>query len=242
MSKKLIVKIFFVLILLGSVVSLVVSLAETANDYKNLKRAEARIKVNPDWRQLWETALRGRSLLANPQDEEAYLAAAFRWKSLADLTGEKIFYLKARYIYDLAIQRKDLKTAYLSSLNAGNISRTLKEFETADEYYLKAISMNPGEAGIYIIRAEFLRYDLKLEPKAIKEFYTKGLNTLIGQEYVRLASDYAFYLKSSGDLNEALKQYKLLLLVMPSYQPYVTSVKEIEEQQRRMGENQSKTP
>lgn len=242
LSKKPIVKIFFALILLGSIVVLVVSLTAIANDYKNLKKAEARIKVNPDWLQLWENAKQGRSLLANPQDEEAYLAAAFRWKSLADLTGEKIFYLKARHIYDLAIARKDLKTAYLSILNAGNISRTLKEFETADEYYLKAISMNPGEAGTYITRAELLRYDLKRDPQIIKEFYTKSLSILIGQEYVRLASDYAFYLKSSGNFGEALKQYKLLLLVMPSYEPYATAIKEIEEEQGRAGKNQSNAP
>lgn len=219
--------VFLILICLLAVFATAAPNAPKIKAYFAFRKAEVKIKANPAWAELYQRAQEGGGLLKDAKNEENYIAAAFRWKSLADAMGERIFYLKALEIYDQAISRKDF-SSYLSSLNAGNVSRTIKEFERADKYFLHAIELNPGEAGTYMTRAELLRYDLRQTPKAIKEFYLSGLKRLIGREYLRLAADYAVYLKETGDYEEALKQYKLLLIVMPAQESFKTSITEIE--------------
>lgn len=215
----------FICVLAVLAVSFVV--APKIKDYIALRKIEAKISSNPAWAELYKKAQEGKQLLKDPKGEEEYLAAAFRWKSLADAMGEKIFYLKALEIYDMAGDRKDFK-AYLSTLNAGNVSRAIKQFKKADEYYLNAIKLNPGEAGTYMARAELLRYDLGVSHEEIKKFYLDSFKILIGSEVIRLTADYAAYLKETGDYQEALKQYELLLTVMPGNSQYPQSVSEIE--------------
>ncbi len=218
---------FLIFICLLAIFAVSFKIAPKIKSYTALRKIETKINSNPLWIELYKKAQAGGELLEGAKGEEEYIAAAFRWKSLADATGEKIFYLKALDIYDQAIARRDLMP-YLSSLNAGNVSRIIKEFGRADEYYLQAIKLNPGEAGTYMTRAELLRYDLGMSHEEIKRFYLQSLKILIGREYIRLAADYAVYLKEAREYQEALNQYKLLLTVMPGNSQYLQSISEIE--------------
>jgi len=235
--------LIFILILsfAAAIFGLVFKVLPEIRSYLALKKIEEKINANPAWLDLYKRAQDGSEDLKGKTvtSEEEYIGIAFRWKSLADATGEEVFYLKALDLYDQAIARTDFGP-YISSFNAGNVSRIIGRLGDADRYYLKAIELDPGEAGTYMARAELLRYDLRADPKTIKEFYLFGLKRLMGQEYIRFASDYAAYLKEAGDYEEALKQYQLLFTVMPSYEPYRQSIAEIEAKLKERASGQSR--
>lgn len=226
--KKRLWRVIFIFIGAGSILLILISLSLTFGAYSETRRLESRVSSNPEWQKMYDYAKEGqKNLVTGKSDEELYMAAAFRWKSLGDATGEREFYLRSLEIYNEAIQRTDFGR-YILTLNAGNVARLLGDFELADKYYLSAMQLNPGEAGTYLTRAEMLKNNLKADREDIKNFYKQSLEVLIGREYLRLASDYAGYLKEIGDLNLALDQYKLLRTVIPNDRSYAEAIEEIE--------------
>ena len=201
-----------------------------ARDYFKLKLFEPKIKANQVWSQLYNDAKEGDKMLDGKEDNfEYYLAAGLNWKSLGDQTGEAIFYKKSLKIYEQAIYKFGSK-AYIAYLNAANVARALKKFELANKYYDMAIEINFGEAGTYMTKAEFMRYDLKSPHEEIAAFYNLGLKRLIGQEYIRLLTEYASYLQTAKYYEEAINAYKILLLIFPNHEPYLDLIKTLEEQ------------
>ncbi|MBI2099147.1 hypothetical protein HYT45_01890 [Candidatus Uhrbacteria bacterium] len=222
-------RILVVFALLLALILLLPPALNIASAFKEERRVAAKIKNNPAWSELYSAAKEGDKLLKKDEDNlEMYLSAGFRWKSVADATTEAVFYRNALDVYDKAIKKFGDRN-YLPFLNAANVLRYLKEFERADRYYLEAIKSNPGEAGIYIARAELMRYDLKKTPEEIRAFYQKGLAVLVGQEVLRLAADYVSYLVETEQFAEALQMYKKLALIMPGHEPYQAAIKELEE-------------
>lgn len=222
-----------VLVLVVLLALMVVGLSVFAGrDYFKLKLFEPKIKANQVWSKLYADAREGDKLLRENKDNyEHYLAAGLNWKSLGDQTGEAIFYKKSLEVYEQAIRKFGTK-AYVAHLNAANTARYLKDFKLANKYYGLAIDMNPGEAGTYMAKAELMRYELKSSHEEIVTFYDNSLKVLIGGEYIRLVTDYAAYLRGTEHFEEAIKVYKLLLLIFPNHGPYLDLIKTLEEQLR----------
>jgi tetratricopeptide (TPR) repeat protein len=116
------------------------------------------------------------NILKEEKDKlENYAALGLAWKSLADRTKNPEHYQRALGVYEEAIEKTGGQNG-LYWLNAGNMENRLKNYQKAEEYYLKAIGVAPAETTYYFALADLYEYQLNKSKEAIVAVYDQGIS------------------------------------------------------------------
>jgi len=165
---------------------------------EKLTKAEQKIKDNPD------------DLISYV--ELALLQNQFGWTDDAIKTYEKVLFVNPNDV--------------LALNNLANIYKNLKQYEKAEEYFLRIIDFNPRvRVQTYIDLVDIYRFHLTDKRDQIPIILEKGYEHNPEREALFL-SHIAVYHKDFGDKEKAIKNYQALLELEPENQ---TARAELEE-------------
>ena len=140
----------------------------------------------------------------DPDDYEAYLEAGLAWKSLGDRTENKVFYQKAKEIYQKQIEA--FPEYWVPWWNLATLQKKLGEYLEAEESFQKAIEVAPGEGMIYLALIDLYRYNLKGLEKELEPIYEEALRRVV--QNTDIVVSYASYLYEKGEKEKALEYYE----------------------------------
>ncbi len=196
MSKKFIIKItVLILILIGS-------------GYAVNKYLASKNQVMPD------------SIIKLSYEE--YLDEAMKYRT-EGFAGDVDAFYKAIDSYKKALEVSKEKS--LVYLNLGNTYRLVKDYNSAEKAYNKALEILPSEDSAYLAKIEMYRYELKKSNSEIEEIYNKALKEVTDNANVMVS--YAAFLRDIGNGQEALKYYKILEEKYPDSQAYKDEIEEL---------------
>lgn len=188
--------------------------------------ALAAIEGNTEWQDMYARAQeRTDQIKDEPKNYEIYNAAMFNWKSLGDATHEPYFYRKALVIGNKAQKVSEVKSA-LFYLNAGNILKLLGEYDEADEQYDQAVTMNPGDANMWLPYIDLYVNWADKKPEEVIALFDRALSTLLDKTNVTVEK--ASYLRSIGEWKQSLALYKSLSIVYPDNMALIQKITELE--------------
>jgi len=129
------------------------------------------------------------NMKSDPELIKNYLALGMAWKSLADRTLAAEHYKKALEIYQQGIEKTGGKNT-LFLMNAGHMAEYLKDYNSAESYYKKAIEVSPGESEYYITLAELYEYKMKKSKDEIIALYDAGLKRVLDRKTLENSKKY----------------------------------------------------
>lgn len=146
---------------------------------------------------------------------QGYLQEGQKYRTLA-FQGDASAFYKAIDVYKKAAEISDNKV-WVPYMNLGTTYQAMKDYNSAEEAYNKAISISP-EGMFYIKKADLYRYDMKKSDTEIIAVYEEALKKVGVADDVMIS--YASYLSDTGKYQDALKYYKILASKYPSNQSY----------------------
>lgn len=140
-------------------------------------------------------------------------SAAFNWKSLGDATGKLYFYQKALNDYALVTKHEELKSG-LFFLNAGNIYRSLKQYQKADDQYAQAVQLDTGNNVNTLARIALWQVWPEKSSDDVLDLFDSSLKSVLDTANIMLAK--AEYLEKIGRYEEAIRIYQALKVTITS--------------------------
>ena len=144
-------------------------------------------------------------LLLNPSDVDSYMKVAL-WNRDQGKLNEAI------KIYQLALQVRPQDTLLLG--NVADLYTRNKQYEEAEQSYLKIIENNPKWVSSYRSLADLYRYNMPEKQNEIPKILQKGLDNNSENE-LYFVGPMAEYYKDFGPKEDAIIWYERLLKLDP---------------------------
>lgn len=193
----------------ATAVVLVSAIAFAGYQYGVYKKALAQLTTD-ELRTIYTDALDRQGKLDKELTFDSVIGAAFKWKSLGDATQNNYFYQKALAAYERGVTNDDARSS-LFFLNSGNILKSMGKFEEADDQYIQAIDLDPGNEANHIARIEMYMYwEGKTQDDVLYVIDEASKIVLANGNINLLKGD---YLSMVGRYEEALRTYEALLVV-----------------------------
>ncbi len=185
-----------------------------------------KIKDRSDLVELYNKARKGEAGINKAKNKEAsYLSLALDWKSIGELSGDEVFFQKALEVYEQGIEKFGEKNI-LFYLNGGKVAERLADFDKAERYYKKAITISSADESGYLNLVDLYRYKLNKPPREIIKIFEEGEKNMANAAALTAAR--ASYLLWAQDYAEALKYYKILSEMFPANAGYKQIIGELE--------------
>lgn len=196
-------------VIVASSVVVVCAVAFAGYQYYDYKKALGLLKTD-ELKTIYTDALDRQAKLDKELTFDTVISAAFKWKSLGDATQHHYFYRKALAAYEEGVTSDDARSS-LFFLNAGNILKSMGKYDDADDQYLQAIELDPGNEANHIARIEMYMYwEGKTQDDVLYVIDEASKIVLANGNINLLKGD---YLSMVGRYEEALRTYEALLVV-----------------------------
>jgi len=218
MPKKIIIFIFLILILAGaffvyknkfnycSKYTCSIEIEMSAEEYNKKLELIKKTKEN---------------IKKDSENLDNYLSLGLYYKSLGKLA-------KAKNSYSDGLKIND--KFYLYYLNLGNILVDMHDYESAKEFYLKAIENKTLEPSSYLKLADLLFYQIKAPDKEIRDVYLAGLKNT--RNDLDICKSYASYLEEIKEYNPAADMWQACLLQDPNNEAIKERIEELRSEPR----------
>lgn len=221
MSRKNIISLVIVLVLI---------LAGIAGGFYWSWGKEARlysqIENKPELVALWKRAkTMEEKIVQKSEDAGSYMELGLLWKSLGELSNNKIFFERSLLAYERGVEKFGQKNI-LFYLNAGNVAERLENFSKAESYFKKAIEISPADESGYIGLADLYSYKMKKNKMEVVAVYETGTKAMVNPTPLIYAR--GSYLRRVGDYKNALADYKILSQNFPDQIGYREIAAELE--------------
>lgn len=183
--------------------------------------------ADPQLAKIYDAAINSdETINKNYTDYEAYLSGGISWKSLGDLTREKVYYQLSEDLYQQALigYGDDFHVLWL---NLGYLRVLQGELAPAEEAYRLGIEKFPNKWPLYEALIELYKYQLKKPKIAIIKIYEDALNAQSGPAKEDVIFSYAPYLKEVGDYKMALHYYEQLTKIFPGEKIFKDEVEKL---------------
>jgi len=151
----------------------------------------------------------------------------FEWKSLGDITQNKVYYEKALEVYKKGIEKFGEKNVPFY-WNGGKVAETLGDYSQAEALYKESIRVAPSYSEPHRYLAELYEYKMKKTDNEVLTVFSDGLKATNGEANIYL--DQCSYLRRHGRTQDALECYKLLVQSYPDNSMFKDTVQELQKE------------
>lgn len=215
--KKWFILLFAVLVIAGGSAWYVSSdTYREAQFLKELATKDEKLRIQVG--QLMDSARNWEAQMDASTTTLAYAEAARYWKTIGDSTVQTLSHhryarQRAAAIYEKALEKFGDTNAQLFS-NAADVYLSLQKYEKAEEYYQRALALEPGNAGFYKKLADLYQYSLKKSPAEVLAVYDRALQRLVVGA-VDILKNRAVYYESIDKRKEALVDWAKVYALEP---------------------------
>ncbi|MDD5031775.1 MAG: hypothetical protein PHR36_01885 [Patescibacteria group bacterium] len=202
MPKKIIIFIFLILVLAG-VFFVYKFVYKDKSNYCSKYACFVEVEISEEeYNKKLELIKEAKeNIKKDPKNLDNYLSLGLYYKSLGELDKAKNAYLDGLKVND---------EFYLFYLNLGNILVDMRDYESAKEFYLKAIENKAVEPNSYLKLVDLLVSQIKAPDKEIREVYLEGLKNTGGD--LNICKSYASYLEEIKEYGPAANTWRICLL------------------------------